>query len=181
MILELDVRTVLMKTHLSISEDQDSTPDSFPLSFFRSSLLSYSTVEASLLFVEPDPPNLSIMASSWVHEWSRLLTRDDSYHDNVKEMTFGRRVARYLSQYAWYNPQRDHHPNAPSIDRAWEYFEHVTLARHFKSDEKSIDVNRKAQVGECESSTTLYSVLGTPEADLGDFGIGVGELVAWVH
>ena len=123
------------------------------------------------------------MASSWVHEWSRLLTRNDSYQDNVKDMTFGRRVARYLSQYEWYNPrqQRGHHPDAPSIDRAWEFFEHVTLPRHFKPDERSIDVNRKAEVGESEAPTTLYSVLGTPEADLGDFGIGVGELVVWVH
>lgn len=112
--------------------------------------------------------------ASPANEASPLVVKDYLYRDNVKEMTWGRRLARYLSQYKWYNPQLNN-PNAPSIDEAWAYFEHVTLARHFKPDECAVDVNRKAEVGEDEAPTKLYSVLGTPESDLGDFGIGVGE------
>ena len=112
--------------------------------------------------------------ASPANEACPLVAQDYVYRDKVKEMTRGRRLARYLSQYKWYNPQSNN-PNAPSIDKAWAYFEHVTLARHFKPDERAVDVNRKAEVGEDEAPTKLYSVMGTSESDLGDFGIGVGE------
>lgn len=101
---------------------------------------------------------------------------DNTYKDELNDMTWGRRLARNLSKYQWYNPHqaRDKSPNAPSLDKAWAYFEHVTLPRHFKPNMRSRDVNRRAEAGENEEQTQLYSVFGTTVEDLGDFGVGVG-------
>lgn len=103
-----------------------------------------------------------------------VASLDDTYQDSVQNMTWGRRLARFLSKYHWYNPHV-HNEDAPSLDTAWAYFEHVTLARHFKPTDDAVDVNRKAEAGEDEGETQLYSVFTTPERDLGDFGVGVGE------
>jgi len=99
------------------------------------------------------------------------------YNDEPHHMTASRRLARYLSTYTWYNPQlTSPHPNRPNIDKAWAYFEHFTLARHFLPDKEgaSSDYLRKAGPGERDRPTRLYSVLNTPEVDLCDWGIGVG-------
>lgn len=98
---------------------------------------------------------------------------DIVYVDEPQHMTLSRRLALYLSNFSWYNPQ----PHRLSIDKAWSYFEHVTLARHLvPSDEmeSSRDYLRKAEPGEKDKPTRLYSVLTTPESDLADWGIGVG-------
>lgn len=92
-------------------------------------------------------------------------------------MTLSRRLARYLSTFSWYNPQlTSPNPNRLSIDKAWSYFEHVTLARHFVPEDKasSRDYLRKAEPGEKDRPTRLYSVIHTPESDLADWGVGVG-------
>ena len=118
---------------------------------------------------------------SWVqNEWSHLLGRRVSYRDNVEDMTWGRRVARYLSKFEWYFPssRNFNHPEPPSIDKAWEYFEHVTLARRFQETEEGDDENRKAEIGELEAPTMLYPLFKTQESDLGEFGIGVGKDVS---
>ena len=36
------------------------------------------------------------------------------------------------------------------------------------------DLRQKAEPGECDRPTRLYPVRGTAEADLADFGVGVG-------
>jgi hypothetical protein len=114
------------------------------------------------------------MAGSTNTEETPLVLPDDM--DEIEDMTWGRRLARHLAaRYEWYNPHLNN-PNGPSLDHAWSIFEHVTLARHFThAEEGAVDVNRKAEAGESESPTKLYSVLNTPESDLGDFGVGVGE------
>jgi len=90
-----------------------------------------------------------------------LVAQDDPYKDVLKSMTLGRRLARYLSGYKWYNPQLNN-PDAPSLDKAWAYFEHVTLPRHFKPEEGATDVNRKAESGENQATTQLYFCVGDP-------------------
>ena len=71
---------------------------------------------------------------------------DETFHDNVKDMTYGRRLARRLSKYAWYNPHVNDARESveavvngqvevldvipPSLDSAWAYFEHYALPRH---------------------------------------------------
>ena len=90
-------------------------------------------------------------------------------------MTYARRIARRLSKYKWYYPHvASDDPNKPSLDAAWAYFEHITLGRHFLPKEGSKDLFQKAEVGENEEPTRLYSVLGTMETDLADFGDAVG-------
>lgn len=105
-------------------------------------------------------------------------SHDDTYRDSVEDMTWGRRLARFLSKYDWYNPHVNKE-DAPSLDKAWAYFEHVTLARHFKpTAENGVCVNRKAEAGENEGETQLYSLFNTPEKALGDFGVGIGTFYA---
>jgi hypothetical protein len=101
----------------------------------------------------------------------------DSYEDDEAEMTWGRRLARILSQYSWYFPHQEANPYAPSLDRAWSYFEHVTLARHVRDLDRSISVHRKAGAGEDFMPTKLYSIAHTSEKELASFGIGIGRFI----
>lgn len=109
------------------------------------------------------------------------------YKDEPRHMTASRRLARYLAGFSWYNPNiTSTLPNRPNIDHAWAYLEHFILARHYlpqeeeeKEEEQTAqpqqrDLLRKAEPGERNVPTRLYSVVNTPEVDLGDFGIGVG-------
>ena len=92
-------------------------------------------------------------------------------------MLHARRVARTLSNQPWYNPHvASKHPKRPSLDVAWAYYEHVTLARHFApgSSQASDSSFHKAEPGEKEHPTRLYPVFSTPESCLADFGVGVG-------
>ena len=109
-------------------------------------------------------------------EPSSMPVHDIMYNDEPQNITMGRRLARWLSRYSWYNPHTRHvRANRPSLDVAWAYFEHFTLARHFLSGEPHAkDFLRKAEPGEHDQPTRLYPVLGTREADLADFGVGVG-------
>ena len=135
---------------------------------------------------------------------------EEYYQDEPEDMTRGRRIARYLSQYSWYfnsNRQQNRESQAdggngatatttttaasedngtsnqdgPSLDAAWAYFEHVTLARYLLSNDAASssarDTMRRAEAGETTHPTRLYNVWSTPEKDLGDFGLGIGELV----
>lgn len=86
----------------------------------------------------------SIYDTNDVLENPHLLS--DIYNDKVKDMTFGRRFARYLTdKYSWYFPgkaklsdyqvrQRDLSDTTeeapPSLDSAWSYFEHFVLPRY---------------------------------------------------
>mmetsp|Transcript_29490 Transcript_29490/g.44646 ORF Transcript_29490/g.44646 Transcript_29490/m.44646 type:complete len:879 (+) Transcript_29490:123-2759(+) len=100
------------------------------------------------------------------------------FNDKPSEMTYGRRLARFLSSCGCYFKQKE---GGPSLDQAWAFFEHYSLPRHFPQTlEKNIRVSiggrpnlLKAEAGETEP-TVLYSVWGTPERELGDFGISVG-------
>lgn len=118
---------------------------------------------------------------------TQQIPLDDIYNDKPQDMTVGRRLARFLSQFSWYNPHVKQYaaassassidketPQPPSLDRGWAYFEHVTLPRHFVEPSSERDVFKRAETGEYEEPTRLYSITGTPESDLADFGIGVG-------
>eukprot|EP00978_Attheya_sp_CCMP212_P011031 scaffold26928_cov46-Attheya_sp.AAC.1 len=86
-------------------------------------------------------------------------------------------------------------PEIPSLEKAWAYFEHVTLPRHivYPKDEqpgreqKSMGrrivrklfykANKKldrAEPGECHVPSKLYSPIFTPLKQMGDFGLGIG-------
>ena len=77
-------------------------------------------------------------------------------------------------QRKWYFPGRDNnHRDAPSLEKAWAYYEHFTLARHFDSDNAKHRLER-AEPGE-SMPTELYSPFTTPESSLNEFGIGVAS------
>ena len=87
----------------------------------------------------------------------------------------------------------------PDIGKAWHYFEHVTLPRYidmhpdednpslwqnlkcaikstyFHADEKKLT---NAAPGESRFVTRLYSPLTTPVSQVGDFGLGIGIILA---
>jgi hypothetical protein len=86
----------------------------------------------------------------------------------------------------------------PSLAKAWTFFEHVTLPRYIvleQEDNHEQDRNKrsqplqrrvrqtlmrgdrqliKAEPGECDLPTKLYSPLNTPLSQMGDFGVGYG-------
>mmetsp|Transcript_2051 Transcript_2051/g.3256 ORF Transcript_2051/g.3256 Transcript_2051/m.3256 type:complete len:974 (-) Transcript_2051:276-3197(-) len=97
------------------------------------------------------------------------------YGDTLSEMTYSRRIARYLSKYDWYYPRRDI-DDGVSLDDGWAYFEHITLYRHRKlaEGEDPSDGLDKADPGEKQFPTELYGYWSTPNDQLGDFGIGIG-------
>lgn len=79
-------------------------------------------------------------------------------------------VERYLQNKSWYFPGHSL-PNGPSLSKAYAYYEHFTLARHFSQAAADHRLER-AEPGEQED-TELYSPIWTPETQLIEFGIGV--------
>eukprot|EP00980_Cylindrotheca_fusiformis_P003468 scaffold774_cov75-Cylindrotheca_fusiformis.AAC.5 len=82
---------------------------------------------------------------------------------------------------------------APSLKRAWAYFEHVTLMRYFVMEGRNRNAFEmslwerfryasthrdedfeNAMPGEIRRPTRLYDYLATPHMQLGDFGLGFG-------
>mmetsp|Transcript_16628 Transcript_16628/g.24577 ORF Transcript_16628/g.24577 Transcript_16628/m.24577 type:complete len:880 (+) Transcript_16628:121-2760(+) len=98
------------------------------------------------------------------------------FDDQPKDITRGRRLARFLSNFSCYFQKRE---GGPSLDAAWAYFEHYALPRHFpmKTNTRFSIGGRpnmkKAEGGETKP-TVLYSIWSTPEREMGDFGISIG-------
>jgi hypothetical protein len=118
--------------------------------------------------------------------------------DDPKEMTLARNIARKVMNQKWYNPNAgkpmpdtdqdsEHFMNAgstqrilPSLEKAWAYFEHVTLTRYISNDnnKNTADMSvwqryrhgftngneefERAQPGEDRMRTRLYDWLSTP-------------------
>lgn len=78
----------------------------------------------------------------------------------------------------------------PNLEKAWAYFEHVALDRYIAQDgpktkkdicrrvirkfQKGDKKLEKAEPGENDVKTKLYSPIFTPHGQLGDFGLGIG-------
>jgi hypothetical protein len=91
----------------------------------------------------------------------------DFLKDNPSEMTVGRRIARGLMDKKWYNPragqpeppERSHSAgktdpeiteiHQPSLNKAWAYFEHVALSRHFVEPKEKETTNICLRIGKC--------------------------------
>ena len=125
---------------------------------------------------------------------SQPLTTTQSSLYGVKEderdMALGRLIARKLSKTtSWYNPSKNLNPIAkvkngmildgtitvppPSLDEAWEFYEHQVLPRRFTGGDR-----KRAEPGESKEPTKLYSIFDTSLDDMGEFGIGVGMYVS---
>ena len=64
-------------------------------------------------------------------------------------------------------------PDAPSLSKAYAYYEHITLPRHFAGDQEADHVLRRAEPGESEAKTELYNPFTLPSSSLIEWGIGV--------
>jgi hypothetical protein len=147
--------------------------------------------------------------SSFIKRLDKPLQFEED--DSVKNMTYGRRLALRLAKYSWYNPSIRLHKmkyenyegeevelrqcsssrdtEAPRLESAWAYFEHMTLPRYIIGPKKKLTFQerlkrllpftegRKMNVavpGETMYYTKLYSPLSTPLNQMGDFGLGIG-------
>jgi hypothetical protein len=81
-------------------------------------------------------------------------------------------IAQSNLQYNWYNPRRND-PNAPKLNKAWAYYEHITLPRHFVGELAADTVMRRAEPGEHEEDTQLYNALKLPVTTLIEWGTGI--------
>ncbi len=157
-------------------------------------------------------PDTRAVEDEW-GQWEDLgiQTALDFTKDEPREMTFGRRIALSLMSRSWYNPRVNVAPplkggnlddtngvvensNAaievqnkpivgPSLERAWGYFEHVTLPRYISSNKRKGCCDRagllsanleKANSGEQYLKSKLYDPIFTPLNQMGDFGLGFG-------
>lgn len=107
--------------------------------------------------------------------------------DPIEDRTYARRIASWLNENGFVGPESSPSPNVPSLDKAWVFFEHVTLPRYlvdsnsrgggqetenvFKGGERQLNM---AEPGEADLPTKLYPVFSTPLSQLGDFGLGFG-------
>ena len=113
------------------------------------------------------------------------------YNDKSSDITNGRKIARVLSKSGCYFPHgretQSNDTNAPdddsapvgmkkgpSLETAWEYFEHIILPRYYDGEVDGEKVKQRAEPGEHEKPTKLYPICGTSDADMSGFGIGVG-------
>ena len=102
-------------------------------------------------------------------------------------MTLGRRLARYLSRYSWYDASSKLESvdrmvgeddvssvSPPTLDLAWEFFEHQMLPRRLEKDDSfraGPDVSyERVEPGEIDERSKLYPIWKTPLRDMGDFG-----------
>lgn len=112
-------------------------------------------------------------------------TKPRGYSSDTDYWTRGRKIASSLSSKAWYNPslkiesdeEKTYKP--PSLDKAWEFFEHHILPRCLVESPDTVGTSggglfKRADIGEHEKQTMLYPVWGTPLLDLADFGVGAG-------
>jgi uncharacterized integral membrane protein len=87
----------------------------------------------------------------------------------------------YWQAYPFVHARRE----TPSLAKAWAYFDHVALARYVDDDDRKGNKSSKvgccanpklnrAEPGERQFPTKLYSPLFTPHSQLGDFGLGIG-------
>lgn len=61
------------------------------------------------------------------------------------------------------------------MSKAYAYFEHVTLPRRLTGGETAKHILKRADPGENEVNTDLYSVIRTPSTSFIEWGIGVDQ------
>eukprot|EP00527_Entomoneis_sp_CCMP2396_P005983 CAMPEP_0198140732 /NCGR_PEP_ID=MMETSP1443-20131203/3854_1 /TAXON_ID=186043 /ORGANISM="Entomoneis sp., Strain CCMP2396" /LENGTH=982 /DNA_ID=CAMNT_0043803251 /DNA_START=336 /DNA_END=3284 /DNA_ORIENTATION=- len=93
--------------------------------------------------------------------------------DGISDKTWSRRLVEgYLSTFKWYFPMRDKE-NGPKLSIAYAFYEHVTLPRYFSGTEEADHVQRKAERGETEEGTRLFSPWTTKSSSFIEWGIGI--------
>ena len=112
-------------------------------------------------------------------ELERVM-KEFSKEDEVGAKTLSRRfVEKFLMHRKWYNPQRDStDPDKPNLAQGWAFYEHVTLPRRFVTDQTAETTFERAEPGEQDHATELFSPLKTPERAMNEFGIGIASYFA---
>ena len=93
------------------------------------------------------------------------------YGDAPSQMTGGRLLARFFSQFRWYYCPSQNTACGADLDQAWAHYEHITLPRVYTDDPD--DAFCRATPGDKDRPTRLYPLWSTPTKELGDFGISV--------
>ena len=124
----------------------------------------------SILESEEEPSEI-VSSSYYVNDRGQSFRVE---RPNNGPMTRSRRIARFLSRYAWYHPER-HNKNV-CLDKGWSYYENAVLPRRY-FDNVENDPYEKATPGTQDRPTALYP-LCTPLDEMADFGIGVGMYFA---
>jgi hypothetical protein len=92
--------------------------------------------------------------------------------DSDRQKTWTRLVVEnYLCNWRWYFP-RVGSARAPSLSKAYTYYEHVTLPRRIVSETTTSHVMRRAAPGETQP-TELYSPFKTDASKLIEWGVGI--------
>jgi hypothetical protein len=81
-------------------------------------------------------------------------------------------MTQHHIQFSFYFPLKDY-PNAPSLSKAYAYYEHITLPRHFVGEQTADHVLRRSEPGEANQTTELYSPFFTPTSSFIEWGIGI--------
>lgn len=130
---------------------------------------------------------LTLMDSSWYNPraWS---DKEFSEEQEESDTTPPAESTRAAEAYPFSYSKRER----PSLEKAWAYFEHVTLPRYILEVKDAVNkkpllvriwrrVFRKgrqllerAEPGETDLPTKLYHPIWTPHGQLGDFGLGLG-------
>ena len=105
------------------------------------------------------------------------------YNDSPRDMTYSRRIARFLAGFSLYNPSGKHDETSmeiedgtaktkPCLDKGWEFFEHIVLPRCLRPrSEPFYGKFQRSEPGEHEKETMLYPIWHTPINDMADFGM----------
>ena len=122
-------------------------------------------------------PSTRVLLSE--EELERVM-KEFSKEDEVGTKTLSRRfVEKFLMHRKWYNPQRDStDPDKPDLAKGWAFYEHVTLPRRFMTDQTAETTFERAEPGEQDHATELFSPVRTPERALNEFGIGIAMYFA---
>jgi len=125
-----------------------------------------------------NPSALEVLDESQecINDLMKKLYKED--HQQFTPMTFSRRIVeKYLLNHRWYNPQLEAAKvvdSAPDLSLAWAFFEHITLPRRLVSASNTTSRFERAEPGEVDQPTALYSPWSLPESELSQWGIAMG-------
>jgi len=107
----------------------------------------------------------------------KKLSHEDCKH--VTKMTLSRRIVeKYLLNLKWYNPKAAlttsedaTQYSTPDLRLAWAFFEHIVLPRRLDKPNNEAPRFERAQPGELDQRTALYSPWSLPESELSKWGL----------
>lgn len=93
--------------------------------------------------------------------------------DNSTKTSSRLLVENYLSKKSWYFPQKDD-PDAPSLRKAWTFYEYVTLPRYLVEESGFNGRPKRAEPGDLRKESELYNPFKPLFSSFLEWGIGIG-------